>query len=115
MENTEEINLPQLKTYIEGQFSAVNIRLDTFNKHLARLNGQTARNAESAQGLDHRLAVVETRCVERGQVSERAHARIERDQGENRKGIKDLVKENGNTVMQILIILGLIGGWLGWW
>lgn len=108
MDNTE------LKSYMEIQFAHVNSGIDSINKHLARLNGQVKENTDCRHSLETDVAVIKTRLDLEGKHDDQDLARLESRTEDNRKSIREMIKEHGNTIMLILVIIGMVGGWLGW-
>lgn len=108
MDNTE------LKSYMEIQFAYVNAGIDVTNKHLARLNGQVKENTDGRHHLETDVAVIKTRLDIEGQHDDRTIERIEARTEDNRKSIRELVKQYGGIIMSVLLLLNMIGSWFGW-
>jgi len=99
---------------ILSRLDVMDSRLVSIDKHLEKQNGRMDKDEESIGKLDNRLIRIETHCQVVGHYDEKEHNRMEKKQEENRKSITELVKQYGAILLSVLLLLDMIGGWLGW-
>ncbi len=90
-------------------------RLENIEKHLDRQNGRVSVIEVKCGEIDKRLVGMETRCLVSTHQDDKEHARIDNQVKENRDRVIGLIGQYGAIILSVLMLLNMIGGWVGWW
>ena len=97
------------------RLGVIDTRLESIEKHMEKQNGRLEKSEGKLDDVDRRLVGMETRCVVVNHQGERDHARMEAESRENRSRIAEILKQSGTWLLSLLMVLNMLGSWLGWW
>ena len=97
------------------QLGIMDTRLANIERHLEKQNGRLKETEDSLADIDKRLVSIETRCSVSEHNNEILRAQTMDDVKENRNRIVGLIGQYGAIILSVLMLLNMIGGWVGWW
>lgn len=100
---------------IYARLGVIDSRLTSIERYLEKQNSRLEKSEDKVDGIDRRLIGIETKCLVVNQYGEKDHERMTKMQNENRERILDLVKQYGTVILSVLVLLNMIGSWVGWW
>jgi chromosome segregation ATPase len=90
-------------------------RLESIEKYLEKQNGRLKETESSLTEIDKRLVSIETRCLVVEHNQEKESSQMRSEVKENRNRIIGLIGQYSAIILSVLMLLNMIGGWVGWW
>lgn len=100
---------------IYTRLGVIDNRLINIERHLEKQNNRMEKTEDKIEECERRLVGIETRCQLVNRYAAEDFERLEKYDRENKENIMDLVKQYGTVLLSVLVLLNMIGSWVGWW
>lgn len=100
---------------MRGKFEVQKSQLESIHKQLERLNGTVSEHTDCMHKLETRVVRMETQVCIAEKTNKAEQARIRKMQEKQEIKISDLAQKYGTITLSVLLLINMIGNWLGWW
>lgn len=113
--NTIPDDIKALQEWLRGKFEAQSVLLTSIRERLEKIDGTVVEHTNGIHQLETRVVRAETQLTMTQQTARDESTRVTKEQDRQDVKIGDLAQKYGTITLSILLLLDMLGNWLGWW